>query len=72
MERASQAEMLKSSPLLLEIFDLIHQDAITELYNTQPGELTAAAPHAKLRAIKEIRDRLDSFINDEILRSKRG
>lgn len=70
-EKAQAAQILLDDPIFKEAVNKLRGSYLQELLVTQPGELTAQAAHAKLLALEDVVQQLNSIITDEKMRQRR-
>lgn len=71
-ERAANARAALNDPTLQDALDHIQQEYLTELIQTDVGGLTAVQLHANIRAVENLRARLQSMITDEKFLARKG
>lgn len=71
-ERAANARAALNDPTLTDALDQIQQEYVRELIQTDVGGLTAVQLHANIRAVENLRARLQSMINDEKFLARKG
>ena len=74
-QRAARAKALLDDPLLKEVFDVLENEQISLFTNQVCNSEQLMEAHRDVRALRRIKDRLTSFIEDEKLlerREKRG
>ena len=65
MHRASEANILLNHPLMQEMFKNLEERALSSIRGSIPGDLTAAAACATIKALEDIRGYLNGVVNDE-------
>jgi len=69
-EKAGQAEDLLASDTFNSAIGEVYSRAAGTLVNADIGSLTATGAHATMKAIVDIRNQLQDFINDHKMRQK--
>lgn len=64
-ERAADARACLNSKAVADAFDDIRDEYLNELIQAEVGGLTAASAHAKVKALADLRLRLQSYVTDE-------
>lgn len=57
---------------LQAIFAELREEYLQELIQADVGGLTAQAAHGRIKALEDIRNKLQSYINDELIRIRKG
>lgn len=57
--------MLLAHPMMVEVLASMFSKAQSDLMQAKPGDLTAMQAHARMLALKDIRDGFESFVNEE-------
>lgn len=70
-ERAADAKALMNNKVLLEAIEAARQEYLRELIQADPGSLTAAAAHAKVKALDGVLQQLQVIINEAIMQRKK-
>lgn len=71
-EEAKIAKDMLESPVFNKVIDSIFNRHVQELCNCPVGELTAAAHHASMKAIHELRSELKSVVSNAKMIDKRN
>lgn len=74
-QRSARAKALLDDPLLKEVFDVLENEQISLFTNQVCNSEQLMEAHRDVRALRRIKDRLTSFVEDEKLlerREKRG
>lgn len=71
-ERAAEARSFINSPLVEEIFNDLQQEYLDRLIQAEVGDLTAAAAHASMKVLADVRNKLQSYVNDQLMLRKKG
>jgi len=69
-EKAGRAEDLLASDTFNSAMNEVYSRAAGTLVNADIGSLTATGAHATMKAIVDIRNQLQDFINDHKMRQK--
>lgn len=69
-EKAADATMILNHPVFQEAMDAVYSRAEGILLTADIGGLTASSAHAIMKAVKDIRSQLQSYITDDKLSRK--
>jgi hypothetical protein len=69
-EKAGRAKDLLASDVFISAMNEVYSRAAGTLVNADVGSLTATGAHATMKAIVDIRNQLQDFINDNKMRQK--
>jgi len=69
-EKAAEAKALLGNPVFVNAMDDIYSKAIGTLLSAEVGSLTASAAHASMKAVRDIKARLEEYIADHKMRQK--
>jgi len=71
-ERAAEARSFINSDVVKTIFENLQQEYLQQLIQAEVGGLTAATAHARIKALEDIRNSLQSVVNDQLMLRKKG
>lgn len=69
-ERAAEARNFLNSAIVTQIFDDMRAEYIRQLIQADVGGLTAATLHASMKVLDGVRERLQSYVNDNIVQKR--
>ena len=69
-ERAAEAQSLLDNSVFVDALDEVYSQALGTLLNADVGSLTASTAHATMKAIRDVRSKLEQYIMDKRMREK--
>lgn len=69
-EKARKAQLLKDDPFFAEVLEAVRQQYLSNFETSQPADtVKREGAYAGLRALEDIRARINTFINDPKVRA---
>ena len=69
-ERAAEAKAILDNSVFKDALDDVYSRSLGILLNSDVGSLTASTAHASMKAIRDIRSQLESYVSDQKMRQK--
>lgn len=69
-ERAAEARAILDNPVFKSALDDVYSRAFGTLLNSDVGSLTASTAHASMKAIRDIKKQLESYVTDHRMRQR--